>query len=411
MRCCEWSVIALVTLVSMMPLSASSQQQEEEWPPKNDGLAPAFVFGPEAVGFGIGYNWWDLGGKQGRDLSILDVFVADTPSRFYLLKYREPDLLMQNDHLDFTGFYQKRSGMHYFGVGPEAEMEDGAYYQREEYLYKLSYSIPLGSYFRFSGEIAYDRVVPRKSELEDREDFHADYEELDRPLEDAYPQLLQSREFTDEMCHYWALQILFNNVEGPRNFPVKGGYAGAKIYRIDGQLGAEWNYWKYTAIAAWHLPTIDDYNVIAARARWDRLDGKNVPFYKLPSLGQARFPTGFVTDGSGMRGIWENLYADRNRFLGTVEYRHRIKANWFPDIPPEKRPFGIDIKKRLQARTWFIWMDAGNTWPDTEDFEDVKISYGNGHIIYLPNGNVLQITIGQSEDLEKYVLISYGLQF
>lgn len=402
-------VLSSIIIATLLP-SFLVRAQEEQWPPKNNGPAIAIIMGTEGIGGGPGYALWDLG-REGRNLYVYSIF-ADTDYRLYYLDYSEPGLLKEGEKVDFTAFYQKRTGTHFFGVGPDAQMEDGAYYQRENYLFTLSYTLPFTRRFGASGGIGYDRTVIRESTLDDFDSFHADYEELDRPAEDVYPELFTSREFDDEFNHYWSVELWADFREGPPEFPVKGGYLRGSLARIDEANGGDWNYWRYKVEASLFVPVSDEYNVVGLRARWDRLDGKFVPFYKLPSLGQARFSTGFVTDTNAMRGVWENLWADRNRFLATIEFRHRVKAGWYPEEWKQTEfPFDFDPYRFVRNMAWFMWIDAGEVWPDDESMGDLKLSQGIGNVLYFDNGCSQQITIGFSENLRFYMMFTYGMQF
>jgi hypothetical protein len=405
--------LILSTAVIFLYSSAVSAEEAEDWPPRNGGPAIAMILGPEGYGGGLGWAFWDLG-KEGRDLFLYPIF-ADTDYRLYFMDYREPGLLRPEDgeNLSFRAFYQKRTGTHFFGVGPEAEIEDGAFYQRENYLFKLEYTCPFTKHFGAAGSIGYDRTVARASTLDLGDlSFEAELPELDRPLDEVYPWLFDSREFRDEYNHFWSVSLWFDNQKGPRGFPTGGGHLKGSASRIDEAQSADWNYWRYTIFAAMFAPVSDDYNIIGLHLRWDRLDGGNVPFYKLPSLGQARFSTGYVLDGNAMRGVWENLWADRNRALASVEYRHRVKAGWYPDDLREMEfPFEFDPEEFVRNAAWFGWVDAGQVWPDDEELEDLRTSLGIGAVLYFANGMSQQITLGFSDDLSAYMLFTYGMQF
>ncbi len=415
--------VSLAAIASMIlvfgvftPSSAFGDEEpamevEEEWPPRENGFQIPIILGTEGIGGGLGYVFHDFG-KDHRRFSIYPVFAYDTDYRILAAEYTEPSLILDRDALNFTAFYQKRTGTHYFGIGPDRRIEDGAYYQREQYLYALSYSAFLMGDFGLSGEIGYDRVVPRLSNLDDRDDFYSGISELDRPLEDVYPGLVNSPEWRDEMNHYWSVSAFFDNREGPTNFPVGGGYLIGSVKRVDEANGADWNYWHYKADAALFVPLGDDYNILSGHARWDRLDGERVPFYKLPSLGQSRFSTGYILDGYAMRGVWENLWADRNRALFSGEIRHRTRAGWYPeDLREIEFPFDFNPERFIKHSASFAWVDAGQVWPDDEEFEDVRLSYGVGIFFFFDTGVAQQITLGYSDDLQNYMLFSQNWNF
>ncbi len=150
--------LVLLELPGLAP-GALGADQEEEWPPRNNGFnlvakgVGLMQTGPEGVGLGLGYAFWDLG-KEERNLYLLGMF-ADTPYRTFLLDYSEPGLFRDGDRLRFTAFYQLRPATHFFGIGPDREMEDGAYYQRQNYLYAFTYGLPLWDHFGMSAGIGY----------------------------------------------------------------------------------------------------------------------------------------------------------------------------------------------------------------------------------------------------------------
>ncbi len=382
---------------------------DEHWPPRNNGFTFAAVMGPEAIGAGPGYAAWDVG-KPGRDMYLYTVF-ADTDYRTYMLTWREPGLLKPGERLDLTAYYQKRTGTHFFGIGPDRELEDGAYYQRENYLFGADYTLPLAGGFGITLSAFYDRVAPGKSTLRDREAFLEEYDELDRPIELVYPELLDSREWRDEHNHFRGVELWFDTLEGPEKFRTGGVRLSGRVERVDEWQGAEWNYWRYNASGCFFAPLgEDDYNIAHARLRWDRLDGDELPFYKLPALGQARFSTGYILDHNAMRGVWENLYADRNRAIGSIELRHRVKANWYPDSWRKVDwPFDFDPEKFIRNMAWTAWTDAGQVWPDGEAPEGVVSACGIGNIIYFDTGMAQHVTVGFSEDMVMYMVFAYHL--
>jgi len=404
---------AVLSLLLFAPFSnAAEEEEKKDWPPKNNGPSIAVVLGPEAYGGGPGYVWWDLG-RPGRRVYFYTVF-ADTPYRTFLFNYTEPGLMKQGEKLDFTAFYIRRTGTHFFGIGPDREMEDGAFYQRQEYLYKIEYTYPLADRLSISVGGAYNRVVSRESTLDmgDRGSFQNGFSELDRPLEEVYPGLLGSDVARKEMNHYASICLRLDTLQGPRNFPVRGGYLYGRAERVDESLGADWDYWKYVVEGAYFFPLSDDYNIMGARLRWDRVDGKELPFYALPSLGQARFSTGYVMDRNAMRGVWENLWVDVNRALASVEYRHRVKAGWYPDSWRQVEfPLDFDPERFIRNMAWFLWADAGQVWPEYERPDSPRWSYGIGNVLYFESGLNQQITIGFSDEMSFYTLFAYGLQF
>ena len=138
-------VLSMCVSLMLMVFVLSYETKAEEWPPRNNGFMLPLIFGPEGIGGGVGYAAYDFG-KEGRSAYIYPI-IADTDYRSYLFGYHEPKIIKEGDHIDLTAFYQKRTGTHFFGIGSDREMEDGAYYQRENYLYKLSYTIPVTDIF------------------------------------------------------------------------------------------------------------------------------------------------------------------------------------------------------------------------------------------------------------------------
>ncbi len=412
MLSCRKLLIVIIIALCLTPFLGLSAEQEaaEQWPPKGDGFSIPILLGPEGTGLGLGYIWNDFLGKEDRFLQLHSVF-CQTAYRQYMIEYHEPDLISDGDQLLFRAFYNRRTGVHYFGKGPDSDIDDAAYYGTENLLVTLGYSYPLPMNMGISGYLIYDNYNLKDEDLESPE-FHADYPSLDRRFEQAYPHLFESDEFKKKPNHHaWKLSLFHDDQQGiPRAFPTGGGYRKVSVSRVDEAQDADWNYWHYTAEAAQFVSLRDEYNVLAVHARWDRLDGENIPFYKLLSLGHARYSISYVADGIGQRGYWENRFVDRNRWLGMVELRHRTRAGWWKESWNEYKIMDL-AGEALPNTSTYLWTDMGQVWPDGVVPEDMRISYGLGFNFHSDNGMAMQTQLGFSDELSSYLSFSYYQQF
>ena len=178
-------------------------------------------------------------------------------------------------------------------------------------------------------------------------------------------------------------------------------------------MGADWDYFRYKAKAAMFVPVLGEYNIFGASLWWDRIDGEDeeIPFYKLPSLGQARYSTGYVYDSPGLRGIWENLYADQNRAIFSLQLRHRGRGDWMWDMESEDLKYDIDYERLIENSALQLWAEGGQVWEDGEEPEEIIMSYGIGLVLFFETGFAQEISLGYSNDLQNYLLFTYNQQF
>ena len=408
-----WSEAALAQAEEA---AQESEPAEKAWPPRNDGLVIPILFGPEGIGGGLGYYFHDLGGKQGRDLLLHDVF-TNTAYKQLLGDFTEPDFLLPGGTLNLRGYYLHRTGLHFFGIGNDTDIEDGAYYGAEIYSGRLSYEWTIARGLGLGGGAEYHRTALHDGKLGDP-NFDPNYPELDRPLSEVYPALVRSDDFHfREMTHNWFATVFHDDRDHPV-FPTRGGYQRATITRVDESLGADWNYWLYTAEAAVFVPAPNDHNVAGLYARWDRLDGRELPFWELPALGHGRLNLADYTDDFGLRGYWENRFQDKNRALASFEFRHRTRAEWWPEDflnfpkPKEKEPrfkfmagqktLGETAHEFVLNSSTLVFLDAGNTWGDHESLDAVRLTPGVGAVLYFDTGMAMRVTVGFSDELTFY---------
>jgi hypothetical protein len=417
---------AILLVLLGVPFMTMAQAQEDEWPPRDKGVTLSMVLGPEGMGGGIGYVWHDVAGEPERFLQIYDV-ITDTAFQAYFVKYIEPTIFTENDQIETLILYVNRTGSHYFGIGPDTEIEDAACLGKEIYWGSLGYAFRLPADFGITISGRYHRTDLRDTDLEEPE-FHEDYPELDQPISEVYPDLYESDMFQDmPMTHAVSLSLFHDNQEGRHKaYPTRGGYEKITVTRVDEALGADWNYWKYTAEVAHFIPLLgltsfkqDPYNILALYARWDRMDGKEeeIPFWEYPALGHTKISIADFFDETGLRGYWEKRYADQNRAMATVEFRHRVKANWYPKYKEPENELLAEglksIKNFVYNTSWVFFYDTGQVWSDEqEELEDEwKNSYGLGWVFYFDPGHNMRVTVAYSDELSNYIIFAYNQLF
>ncbi|GEM_PF-5824519 len=420
MRVAKTRLYLLTLILLTLPVSILA---EDEWPPKGKGFTMAMLFGPEGIGGGLGYVWHDVAGKPGRFLQVYDVF-TDTAFRQYILDYVEPSLFLERDKLSALALYVNRTGSQFFGVGPDTDMDDAACYGKEIYLGRLSYTVLLPGRFGISLQGEHHRTELRDTDLDDP-GFDERYPDLDRPISEVYPLLYESEEFNDRPSTHALSLALFHDNQAGRNkvFPTKGGYERITATRVNESLGADWNYWRYSAETAHFFPLIgltsferDPYNILGLYVRWDRLDGDEIPFWAYPALGHSRISISDYLDEFGLRGYWENRYADQNRALASFELRHRVRANWYPRYKSPENRMAANILSSMRNfvynTSWVFFYDLGQVWSDEDDeLEDLHGSAGVGWVFYFDPGHNMRVTIAYSDELSNYIIFAYKQAF
>ncbi|OGP60217.1 MAG: hypothetical protein A2V67_18665 [Deltaproteobacteria bacterium RBG_13_61_14] len=416
-----------ICLIVGVLLLAGSAAAEEEWPPRKSDFSIPIVFGPEGSGGGVGYYFHDLFGKKSRNLYLHDTF-TNTAYKQLMADFQEPDLLLPRSLLKVRFLYLNRTGIHFFGIGNDTDMDDAAYSGAEVYRGLVSYQVSFGPGLGIGGGAEYHRTSHRDGLLRNP-NFQAGIDELDRPISEVYPALYHSADFRfREFTHNWFVTVFHNNLDQPI-FPTRGGYEQFRLARVDESMGADWNYWRYSAEAAHFFQAPNNYNVLGLYGRWDRLDGRYLPFWEYPALGHARIGLADYLDGNGLRGYWENRFQEKNRVLGSIEFRHRTRAKWFskdkfnlgkehqpsekprPKWLPERKPLGLTLQGFLLNSSTLVFVDAGQTWGDHDPLNRIRVTPGVGAVFYFKSGIAMRMTVGFSDELTAYQLFTYWQAF
>jgi hypothetical protein len=399
---------------------AFALRARENWPPRKSDFNIPIQTGPEGNGAGVGYYFHDLFGEPSRDLLLHDL-ISDTAYTQYMVDFQEPDFILKNSRLSLRYLYLNRTGIQFFGIGNHTEFDDGSYYGAETYIGRLSYEVRFRPGFGLAVGGEYHRTVNHDGRLKDPE-FQPGADQLERPFSQVYPALFRSDDFRfREFTHNWFVTAFHDNRDQPI-FPTRGGYERFRVIGVDPRLGADWSYYHYTAEAAHFFPVPNNYNLLGAYLRWDRLDGRELPFWDYPALGHSRLNLSYYLDGFGLRGYWENRFQDQNRGLGSLEFRHRTRANWFPaekfnfgkkekktEKPrprwlPEQKPLGEIMRKFLVNSSSLVFVDAGETWSDREPPDRVRLTPGFGFVFYFNSGLATRVTMGFSDEIIAYQL-------
>ncbi|MCP4634163.1 MAG: BamA/TamA family outer membrane protein, partial [candidate division Zixibacteria bacterium] len=170
------------------------------------------------------------------------------------------------------------------------------------------------------------------------------------------------------------LNIIYNS----RN--VSGGPTSGQNIDLSGGLyqqadGNDYSFWKFSAdirqyIHLFYGRTIE---LRFAGEMTQAISHKKIPFYHLSELG----------DEETIRGFDKGRYRDRNKILGSIEYRYPI-WNRFDNT--------IDA---------FLFIDAGQVAYDIKDefdFDNVNIGFGGGLRLWSSESEFFRITIGKSKE-------------
>lgn len=270
------------------------------------------LFKGERGNFGV-YPFFETGGETGTAYGALifnrnffgsnhhwriEALFGSSSFNDFDLEYTIPGLFESEDKIEFSGNYSNDPVESLF-IGNDIPLDQETRYSIEEASGDIEYSIPVFDVHSVSFRSAYTNAIIRQSEVRD--------EELD-----PFPQILKGRTELVELGTSFRLDF----AEGePRTYTGRRFRFDARYHHsLDDNQFAFFNY-----MAEWQeflvLPFLPETRRLAFRSRLERVEplaGKNIPFFKLPSIG----------DSKGLRGLAGDRYRDDGSLLLTLEYRY-----------------------------------------------------------------------------------------
>lgn len=251
----------------------------------------------------------------------------------------------------------------FYGIGPNAEIENESNYALEKSTFEIAQHFQLTS----------DLTMNLTTGIELNQ-IHAGKDSDHPSTPDIYsPETLYGLSGQKKMAYYQTgLQLDTKNRAGN---PTGGWDAEIEAGLFHGNSHSQSGFWKASTDITRYLHLF--YNrtlVLRIAGETNRPVGdRQIPFYLLSELGRRET----------IRGFERGRYRDRDMFLGTAEYRYPILQN---------KESGIEA---------LIFVDAGQVSPDISrnfSFNDFKVGFGGGFRLYNTEGSIMKFEIGKSAD-------------
>jgi outer membrane translocation and assembly module TamA len=162
-----------------------------------------------------------------------------------------------------------------------------------------------------------------------------------------------------------------------------GLYVRAGMSSVDGVNGSDFSYWRYNVDQRFYLPLGSRRRMFAARtllAVTDRRDGSQLPFFRMPHLG----------DTETLRGYDPNRFRGLNAASWNVEYRTQLTGG-------------------LGA---FAYTDFGQVFDRASEFNtrNFKVTYGGG-LQLMSKGSAFLRTYWAHSPERSRLMITFGKTF
>ena len=257
----------------------------------------------------------------------------------------------------------------FFGIGPDSRREDRTTYNREVPEVVVSVFKQVRPKLRLEADIGYQKNNIFQGKDDDYPSTDEIFDPADVPGLDTGAELLLAT-FVME----WA------------NLDYPGSPTSGVFIRLLGGIAEDirsgaFDHWRYGIDFQVYLPLLGWGNrfgprsTLAIRVKGDftdPLNGADVPFFRMPTVG------GSTT----LRGFTEFRFTDRNAVVTNVEYKY-------------------PIQKILEA---VIFWDEGQVFPTMNDFDFHKFrsSFGGGLRLILEHSAFVRLEVGRSSEETRF---------
>ena len=258
----------------------------------------------------------------------------------------------------------------FFGLGNQSSRDMKTNYAHEQSLVNVSIALNAGQYNSINVVAGYEK----NQIFEGRDDnYPSTVSYYQTILEPRPPGLRTPVNFVRG-----EIQFMHNSKDAPGN-PTRGWEFQAKGALYKQSDGSRYGFYRGTVDLAKYIHLF--YNrVLVLRTAGQITTSYNdgvIPFYYLSELGERET----------IRGYARGRYRDKDKVLGSVEYRFPILKRYRSD----RESGSIDM---------LLFVDAGKVSPDiTDDFTDgMHTSYGFGFRLYNSKSLMMQFLTGFSDD-------------
>ncbi|MBF0430961.1 MAG: BamA/TamA family outer membrane protein [Fibrobacteria bacterium] len=276
--------------------------------------------------------------------------------------------LYQKLHLNFTSDYENLVEERYYGTGSQTKSADISNYRNAQIISKaeLCFGLLKKLTLNLSGSYNYHNVTEGKNEVDDDDG---------PPTNIKYPFQTIGKGFEPHInIASLSVGATLNRLK-PEGHPIKGTAADVS-YALFQEMGhGNYGFSKTTLDLKQYFHLFYDRTVMfRLNSNVIRpLRNENIPFFYLSEIGE----TGTV------RGYKRGRFRDRDRLMGTIEYRYPI---WSPSWRVIEMVVFSDIGQV-----------AHNIFTDLEA-ENFFFGYGFGLRMYTELGRVLNFEVGFSDE-------------
>lgn len=266
--------------------------------------------------------------------------------------------------------YQLLSDEPFFGLGLDSEFENESNFAHEQFMGEFSYEKKLvsGILFGMQGGIESNKILRGKSkEIVSTTDVYTRYDlpGLSEKVEMGRVQFLLSLDTRNRLGN-----------------PTSGWEALATSGIFTELQGDEFRFTKSTLDIKRYVHLFyNRYLVFRVAGEQNKpLDNSAIPFYYLSELGERET----------IRGFERGRYRDRDKVLGSLEYRY---------------PLTQSKEKGIEA---ILFVDAGqvaNNLMENFAFDRFKIGFGGGFRIFNKEGMVAKVEFSRGTDGFRFYLV------
>jgi hypothetical protein len=182
--------------------------------------------------------------------------------------------------------------------------------------------------------------------------------------------------------------------------PTSGAWSELLVQRVDGALGSDFGYTRWTATDRRYIPLRTPRLVYANRLLLQGVHG-DAPFYDL-SVVQTSFKQQEGLGGAKtLRGLPKNRYVGKGMFLWNTELRWRAL-----EFDMLRAPFSVTLSG---------FIDQGRVWTDRvhidEVITDLHAGYGGGVRLGMRDNFVVALDVGRSSQTASAMYIGLGYLF
>ncbi|MFH1022827.1 MAG: BamA/TamA family outer membrane protein [Planctomycetota bacterium] len=288
-----------------------------------------------------------------------DIKISTEGSQNFDFEYRDEKFLEERAFLRLRGRYQVSLTDRFYGVGCGSAEGNQSNFTRRQGFGSATFGLKLAHHSRVSITERYRHDDLGPGGVEGVPD-----------LIEKFPSLAPDTEAREFLAH--RMDYVYDSRNSP-DIPTRGTYVNAGVEMALRGVGSSRNYTRWVGEAIRHIPTVPDRAFTVLRLAGASVNGADLPFYMLSSLGGLRT----------LRGYGEGRFTDENAVVANIEERLVFRKLRF-----------FDVESHVQ---FAAFVDIGGVFADRESIDDIRFHtvVGGGLRFVVPESHlVATIDIG-----------------